>query len=179
MDILEILKKYGLEISEENKADFDKDFRKSFKSAAELQKVKTELSTVQSDLDKANETIENSKVASTQSADIEKKYKDEIEGYKKELATIKFNSLLDKELKGIEFSSERVKSSIIADITAKGFEEEDGKLTGLSDYIKELYEKEPQSFKSVDDSIHTWGSSSTPTKQENKPTKENKLGKIF
>ncbi len=178
MDILEILKKYGLELSEESKSDFDKDFRKSFKSAAELQKVKTELSTVQADLDKANETIENSKALSSQSADAEKQYKDEIEKYKTELAEIKFKSLLDTELKGVEFSSERVKSSIVADIKAKGFEEKDGKLTGLSEYMKELYEKEPQSFKSVDESIHTWGSS-TSNQKETKPAKEDWQNKIY
>ena len=178
MDILEILKKYGLELSEESKSEFDKDFRKSFKSAAELQKVKTELSTVQADLDKANETIENSKALNTQSADAEKQYKEEIEKYKSELAEIKFKSLLDAELNGIEFSSERVKSSIVADIKSKGFEEKDGKLTGLSEYMKELYENEPQSFKSVDDSIHTWGSS-TSNQKETKAVKEDWETMIF
>ena len=169
MDILELLKKYGLEISEEEKNGFNTEFRKAFKSAAELKKVKDERDALQLDLDKANETIENSKTTQTQTDENEKKYKDEIEGYKAQLAEIKFTQLLDAELKGIEFSSDRVKSSVVADIRAKGFEEKDGKLAGLSDYLKDLYTSEPDSFKAVDNQIHTWGSSSVKKEEKEKP----------
>lgn len=170
MDILDILKKYDLELSEENKADFEKDFRKAFKSAAELQKVKTELSTVQADLEKANEVIEQSKSKSVDVAEIESKYQAEIEKYKGQIADIEFSNLLSSELKGIEFSSDRVKSSIVEEIKSKGFKVEDGKLTGLSAYLQELYKNEPQAFKTVDEKIHTWGVSSS----NNSETKDEK-----
>lgn len=177
MDILEILEKNGLDLAEDKKEGFLKEFRRAYKSAAELNKVRTERDTLQADLDKAYETIENSKTKTTQTEDAEKKYKDEIEGYKAQLAEIKYNQLLDAELSGIEFSSDRVKSSVIADIKAKGFEEKDGKLAGLSDYLKELYTTEPDSFKAVDNKIHTWGSSSA--KQTEKETKPNLFGTII
>lgn len=171
MDILELLKKYGAELPDDKKAEFDKDFRKAFKSAAEVQKIRLDLSSAQSDLEKANEIIAATKDRDAKTGETEAKYKAEIEDYKKQLADIHFSQLLDAELKGIEFSSDRVRSSVISDIKAKGFEEKDGKLAGLSDYLKGLYSTEPTSFKSVDNQIHTWGApaSAPKDKQDAKP----------
>lgn len=160
MDILELMKKYGAEIAEDKISDFNSDFRKSFKSAAELKKVKDELEQVRGELDTANETIEKNKATSAKGSENEEKLKKEIEEYKGQLADIKFNTLLEKGLTGIEFANDRVKQSVLAEIKGKGFkEDEKGELAGLSDYLKDLYKKEPDTFKAVDANVHTWGSS--------------------
>lgn len=167
MDILELVKKYGAEIAEDKQSEFNSEFRKAFKSAAELKKVKDDLAELQTELDAANETIEKHKKSSESANENEKKYKDELEGYKKQLADLKFDNLLSDGLKGIEFANDRVKASVIAEIKGKKFEEKEGKLTGLADYLKDLYTKEPDTFKAVDSDIHTWGES-----QKNNGTKE-------
>ena len=145
MDILELLKKYGVEIAEDKASDFNSEFRKSFKSAA-----------------KGSEN--------------EEKLKKEVEDYKNQLADIKFNTLLEKGLTGIEFANDRVKQSVLAEIKGKGFEEnEKGELAGLSDYLKDLYKKEPETFKAVDANVHTWGAS----KEEKENSGEKKYSGLF
>lgn len=153
-DIFDLLKDIGIEIPEDKKEEFNTAFRKSFKSEGELRKVKDELK-------KANDKIDEMQGQVDDYNNLKTKYDTDIAGYQKQLADIKFNSILDNELKGVEFANKRVKDSILAEIKAKGFKEKDGKLEGLSEYLKGLYESEPDIFKSVDSEIHTWGKSNT------------------
>lgn len=153
-DILEILKEVGIEIPEDKKDDFNSAFRKSYKSEGELRKVRDELK-------KANDTIGEMQTKVSDYDTLKANYDTEKAGYEKQLADIKFNSILDSELKGVEFSNKRVQESILAEIKAKNFQEKEGKLDGLSDYLKGLYEQEPDTFKSVDGEIHTWGKGNT------------------
>lgn len=175
MDILDLLKKYGLEVAEEKQSDFNSDFRKSFKSGAELKKYKDEVEVLRKELETANKTIEDNKLASAKGSENEETLKKEIEGYKAQIAEISFNALLEKGLKGIEFANERVKNSVISEIKGKGFTEKDGELVGLSDYLKDLYKNEPTTFKEVDAGIHTWGSSQT----QNTETATSKYSNLF
>lgn len=176
MDILELMKKYGAEIAEDKISDFNSDFRKSFKSAAELKKVKDELEQVRGELDTANETIENNKKAYAKGSETEENLKKEIEGYKNQLAEIEYNTALTKGLTGIEFANERVKDSVLAEIKGKGFKIENGEVAGLSDYLKDLYKKEPDTFKTVDANVHTWGSTSN---NDNNNNSEKKYSNLF
>lgn len=151
-DILEILKDVGIEIPEDKKDDFNSAFRKAYKSEGELRKIKDELK-------KANDKIGEMQVKVDEYDTLKTNYDTEKAGYEKQLADIKFNSILDNELKGVEFASKRVKESILSEIKSKEFKEKDGKLEGLSEYLKGLYEQEPDTFKSVDSELHTWGKS--------------------
>lgn len=175
MDILELMKKYGVEIAEDKASDFNSEFRRSFKSAAELKKVKDDLADLQGKLDEANETIENNKKASAKGSETEEKLKKEIEGYKNQLADIEYNTALTKGLTGIEFANSRVKDSVLAEIKSKGFKIENGEVAGLSDFLKDLYKKEPDTFKAVDANVHTWGSSSDDNKNNNNEKKYSNL----
>lgn len=151
-DILDILKDVGIEIPEDKKDEFNTAFRKSYKSEGELRKIKEELK-------KANDKIVEMQGQVDEYNTLKTKYETETADYQKQLADIRFNSILDSELKGVEFANKRVKESILAEIRAKEFKEKDGKLEGLSEYLKGLYESEPEIFKNVDSEIHTWGKS--------------------
>jgi len=171
MDILELLKQYGVELPEDKRGDFDKEFRKTYKSVAELNKVKDELKAKSAEVEELTKKLEDSTKATGSLEELKKQYEDKIAGLTTELSDIKYNSLLGKALAGIEFSSERVKNSVLSDIKAKGFKEDkDGNLEGLDTFLKELYEKEPTTFKSVDNSIHTWGSSTNNPETKAKPS---------
>lgn len=177
MDILEMLKQAGVELPEDKRGDFDKEFRKAYKSVAELNKVKDELKAKSAEVEDLTQKIEESTKSTGSLEELKKQYEDKIAGLTTELSDIKYNSLLGKALAGIEFSSERVKNSVLADIKAKGFKETDkGELDGINDFLKELYEKEPTTFKSVDSNLHTWGTSTDNTDTQTKP---NIFGKIL
>lgn len=158
MDIMEIVKKYGAEIPAENVDAFNKDFRASYKSAAEHKKVKDDLTAAQSKLDTAS--------------DFEGKYNTLFRKYETDIAAkdaviegLNRDHLLEKAMGGIEFISQRVKDSVMSEIKAKNFKLTDGKFEGLEDHLKELQKNEPDIFKKAD-SVSTWsGGSSNPTKE--------------
>ena len=157
MDILEMLKKHGVEIAEDKVADFNKDFRTSYKSVAEHKKLKDELAELQN---KVNGNTDFEGKYNT----LLKKYETDLAAKQTEVDDFKFNVKLDKALNGVEFASGRVKDSVVSEIKAKGFKVADsGEIEGLTDYLKELYKNEPDNFKSVDSKVHTWFGGSTDT----------------
>ena len=150
MDILDIMKKHGIEISEDKVADFNKDFRSSYKSAGELKKTKDQLAELQAKIDSSVDF-------ESQYNNLKKKYDEDIKAKQDELDNLNFDSKLSKALSGIEFANSRVANSITSEIKAKGFKIGDsGEIEGLNDYLKELYNNEPDSFKTVDSGRHTW-----------------------
>lgn len=176
MDILEMLAKVGLELPEDRKGEFDKEFRKSYKSVSELNKVKEDLKAKETEVAELTEKLEEKTKTTGTFEEKKKEYEDKITNLTKELSDIKFNNVLSKALTGIEFSSDRVKDSVLVDIRAKEFKEDkEGKLEGLDDFLKELYEKEPGTFKSVDSEIYTWGGSGTEEEVKNKPSVFNRI----
>jgi len=171
MDILEMLKQVGVELPEDKRGDFDREFRKTYKSVAELNKLKEDLKAKTTEVEDLTQKLEDSAKSSGNLEELKKEYETKIAGLTTELSDIKYNNLLGKALAGIEFSSDRVKGSVLADIKAKGFKEDkDGNLEGLDTFLKELYEKEPTTFKSVDNNIHTWGGSGKTVETSEKPT---------
>ena len=163
MDILDILKKHGVEIPEDKKDNFSKDFQLSYKSANEYKKMKDSLADMQKNLEGQTD------LAGKLSA-LQKKYDTDIADRDKVISELNFDSKLATRLSGIEFSNSRVRNSIITEIKSKNFKVSDsGEIEGLEDYLKTLYDTEPESFKAVDSGIHTWyggsSNSSEPIKQ--------------
>lgn len=177
MDILEILRQAGVELTEEQRGGFEKEFRKAYKSVAELNKLKDDLKLKSAEVEELNTKLAENAKTSGSLEELKKEYEDKIVGLTAELTDIKYSTMLGKSLTGVEFSNERVKNSVLADIKAKEFKEDkEGKLDGLDTFLKELYEKEPETFKSVDSSIHTWGTSNNEGQTQTKP---NKFGVIL
>lgn len=161
MEILDILKKHGIEIPEDKKSDFNKDFQNNYKSVSDYKKVKDSLNEIQ-------KNMEGQTDLQTQLSTLQKKYDADIAERDKRINELNFDSKLASELNGIEFRSGRIKNSIVSEIKAKGFKISDtGEIEGLKDYLKGLYDTEPDSFKAVDSGIHTWyGGSSGSSGQE-------------
>lgn len=159
MDILELIKKHGAEIPEAAVEAFNKDFRASYKSAAEHKKVKDDLTAAQSKLDTAS--------------DFEGKYNTLFRKYETDIAAkdaviegLNRDSALEKALGGIEFISSRVKDSVVSEIKAKNFKLTDGKFEGLEEHLKELQKNEPDIFVKAEpfkkaESTNTWSGGSS------------------
>lgn len=150
MDIMDIMKKHGLEVPVDVVDAFNKDFRTHYKSVAEHKKVKDDLAIAQAKID-SNVDFEG------KFNTLQAKYNADIEGYKKQISDMTFDTKLDKALIGIEFTSGRVRDSVISEIKTKNFKLLDtGEIEGLNDHLKNLYNTEPDTFKNVDSGIHTW-----------------------
>ena len=167
MDILDILKKYDITVPEEKLGDLNKDLRVNFKSAAEVKKIKDDLAAAQAKIDSS---VDFEGKYNT----LQKKYNDDIAAKQAEIDGLNFDTKLNTALRGIEFASDRIRNSVVAEIKAKSFKvDEAGNLEGLNDYLKNLYNTEPDTFKQVDSGIHTWYGGSQDNPNNNKqPTKE-------
>ena len=163
MDILEFLKKYGIEIPEDKQSDFNNDFKQNCKLSSEHYKGKL---------------IELQRKYAADIEDRDKIIGDQI----KQIGELNFDSKLSTALNGIEFSNSRVRNSIISEIKNKNFKVSDsGEIEGLQDYLKGLYDSEPDSFKAVDSGVHTWygGSSGRSGMQEKIDNASDLFGRIL
>ena len=173
MDILELLKKYEVSIPEDKLGDFNRDFRVAYKSAAELKKVKDDLVNAQAKIDSS---VDFEGKYNT----LQKKYDDDVAAKQKELDDYKFDAKVQGALSGIEFASDRVKSSVLGEIRGKGFKlNEQGTIDGLDDYLKDLYKNEPGSFKAIDAGIHTWAGGSENLESKNKPSVDDVFNRVY
>ena len=169
MDILEILSKYGVEVAEDKVADLNRDLRTNYKSKAEVQKIREKL------------TEAEAKLESYEAGDFEQKYNNLKLQYDKDILdrdtviqSMKYDGAISRALQGVNFASERVKSSVINEIKSKNMKIKDtGEIEGLSDYLENLYKSEPDIFKNIGGGFNTWagGSSGGPSSKDADYTK--------
>lgn len=175
MDILEMLKKHGIEVPEDKLEGFNKDFRVSYKSTGEVNKIKESLKNAEATIQGYTSNDYESKLKALQ-----EKYDTDIAAKQKELDTMIYTTKLNKALEGIEFSSERNKNSVLDEIRQKNFKVNDkGQLDGLNDYLKDLYKNEPAVFKNVDNTIHTWAGGSDNKNSPQVKDYSNLFGRII
>lgn len=122
------------------------------KAKGDLKAKETELENVKEQLDNANKEIEGFKDLNIDEIkDKAEKYKQDYEELEKkakeELEKFKYEVAVKEYANNFNFANDRVKNSIIEDIKGKGFKLEEGKLLGADDYMKQLQENEPTSFK--------------------------------
>lgn len=155
MDILELLKKYGVELSEEQEKEFEKEFRKTYKSEGEKNKA---VEKVEKERDAWKERAETAESAlegfegkkpeeilrelKTLQATIETQ-KNEFES---KLAERDLDDAIARELEGYKFTSEAAKREIVADIKKSKVTVKEGKVLGLSDMMAQYKEKDPGAF---------------------------------
>ena len=151
MDIFDLLKKYGVEIPEDQKKDFNTEFRKTYKSEGELTKV-------EKDRDAWKERAETAECA-LEGFD-GKKPEDilqEMETLKQTLSTTKadyesklaerdFDDAIAKHLEEYQFTSEAAKREIMADIKKTNPTVKDGKILGFADLMASYKEQDPGAF---------------------------------
>lgn len=155
MDIREIMKKHGVEIPDDKVDAFNSDFRVHYKSAGEHKKVKDSLTEAQTRLS-ANADYEGKYNT------LYRKYEVDIAEKQKIIDDMVFDTKLGKKLAGVEFTSDRVRDSVISEIKGKGFKfNEAGEIDGLDEYLKNLRANEPDIFKAPDTKANTWAGGSS------------------
>lgn len=147
-DITEILKTYEIEIPEEKKESFLKDFRNSYKSSAELEKLKDKNSNLEKTLNEYNTTIENYKKVDVEGLKNElKEWQDKYENANKEYTEKINKNLLEKEFSKFKFTSNTAKNSIFNQaFTSEKISFDGDKVNGIDDFIKIIKEQDPDAF---------------------------------
>lgn len=176
-DITEILKTYEIEIPEEKKESFLKDFRNSYKSSAELEKLKDKNSNLEKTLNEYNTTIENYKKVDVEGLKNElKEWQDKYENANKEYMEKINKNLLEKEFSKFKFTSNTAKNSIFNQaFTSEKISFDGDKVNGIDDFIKIIKEQDPDAFvieqEEEEKPKFTRGISSTNSKIQGDPSK--------
>lgn len=147
-DITEILKTYEIEIPEEKKESFLKDFRNSYKSNAELEKLKDKNSNLEKTLNEYNTTIENYKKVDVEGLKNElKEWQDKYENANKEYTEKINKNLLEKEFSKFKFTSNTAKNSIFNQaFNSEKISFDGDKVNGIDDFIQVIKEQDPNAF---------------------------------
>lgn len=147
-DITEILKTYEIEIPEEKKESFLKDFRNSYKSNAELEKLKDKNSKLEKTLNEYNTTIENYKKVDVEGLKNElKEWQDKYENANKEYTEKINKNLLEKEFSKFKFTSNTAKNSIFNQaFNSEKISFDGDKVNGIDDFIQVIKEQDPNAF---------------------------------
>lgn len=144
-DIHEILAEVGITVPEDKAQQFNKLVRTSYKSAAEVNKLRGEIEALKDSNSKL--TLDNGNLSknSKDVSDIETKHKTEIDAlnakiseYENKFKDIELTKTIKSYFKDSKFISKRVEDSVIEEIKNKNFELKDGKLEGIEAYIEEL-----------------------------------------
>ena len=176
-DITEILKTYEIEIPEEKKESFLKDFRNSYKSSAELEKLKDKNSNLEKTLNEYNTTIENYKKVDVEGLKNElKEWKDKYENANKEYTEKINKNLLEKEFSKFKFTSNTAKNSIFNQaFNSEKISFDGDKVNGIDDFIQVIKEQDPNAFvieqEEEEKPKFTRGISSTNSKIQGDPSK--------
>lgn len=147
-DIVEILKQSGVEIPEENKETFLKEFRESYKSTAELNKIKEKKESLESRISELNQVVDGYKKVDLDGLKQEiSDWKTKYENADKEY-TAKFNKqLLTTAFNNFKFSSNTAKEGIFAKaLSSDKIKFENDTVKGLDDFIKEMKEQDAGAF---------------------------------
>lgn len=123
-----------------------------------ITKVQSDLDTTKKQLDETKTLLEdaNTKIEGFKDLDVDA-IKKEAEDYKlayekaeadakAKIEALEYETALKEYMNKYNFVNDRVKNSIMNDIKTKEFKLEEGKFLGADDYIKQLQEKEPESF---------------------------------
>lgn len=150
-NIESILTGLGIEIPEDKKEAFNKEFHENYKTTAEFSKVvakseayKEQAETAAATL-KSFEGLEPDKVK----AEIDtwkKKAEDAEKDYNAKLAAKEYDEALTKAIEGYKFSSTSAKKAVLAQIKDAKLPVKDGKILGLNDCIESIKAEDASAF---------------------------------
>ncbi len=150
-----ILKKFGLEIPEDSKADFDKDVAANYKTQSEFEKklgkVESERDNYKQQLDTATETLKSFEgvdipTLQTQLKDWQTKAENAEKDYQAKLEARDFEDALKTAMEGYKFTSEAAKKAVMSEVKEKGFKCDNGKILGLADYMDTIKARDASAF---------------------------------
>lgn len=146
-----------------------------------IQTLTTERDGLKTQLDDANKTIKSYTDMDIDgikksAADWEKKYNEDTQGLKDQLAAANYGFSVERAAAGLKFTSEGAKKAFIADLTAKKLQLQEGKLLGFDDYVKAYKESDPGTFAKEEDPNPAGGSNPKPQFTNPNPTGGNNGG---
>ena len=131
----------------------------------DIEKHKNQATKLSQDLENANEQVAaykgqleeaNAQIQSFNDMDIEgirksaedwkTKHDNAVKELQEKMNAKEYEFAVKEYANQFNFTSDRIKNSIIGDLMAKEFKLEEGKLLGADDYMKQLRESEPTSF---------------------------------
>ena len=162
-NITEILKKYGLEIAEDKKDEFNKELSANYKTIAEFSNlqerydadIKTrdaDLETLRGQLSKAGDNSGELEKLKGQLSGLQTKYDADKTAYENKLKEQQYDFIVNKFADGLEFTSNGAKKAFISDLKAKDLplNESKDRLMGTEDFVKDYKEKDSGAFKAIE-----------------------------
>lgn len=146
-------------IMSENGKDIEASKKELSAVIAERDGLKTQITDRDKDLEDLRKQAGNSEELNKQFADLQEKYNTETAGLKEQLSKQAREHAAEKFFDGIEFASDRIKSSIIEDFKKQDFKfnDETNTFQGGKEWLDTLIEKEPTSFKTTDNNTNQSG----------------------
>lgn len=150
-----ILKKYGVEIPTDNKADFDKDVAANYKTQSEFEKkigkVEAERDNYKEQLDTATETLKgfegvDVETMKTQLKDWQTKAENAEKDYQAKLEARDFEDALKAAMEGYKFTSEAARKAVMSEVKGAGLKLKDGKILGLNDLMDSIKSNDASAF---------------------------------
>ena len=154
-NIHEILKKFGVEVPADSKADFDKEVAANYKTVAEhekkLGKVEGERDNYAEQLKTAQETLkgfEGVDLATIQSelATWKSKAENAEKDYAAKLEARDFEDALKAAMEAYKFSSTAAKNAVTEEVRKAGLKLKDGKILGLNDLMETIKNADASAF---------------------------------
>ena len=154
-NIHEILKKFGIEVPSDSKADFDKEVAANYKTVAEhekkLGKVEGERDNYAEQLKTAQETLkgfEGVDLATIQSelATWKSKAENAEKDYAAKLEARDFEDALKAAMEEYKFSSTAAKNAVTEEVRKAGLKLKDGKILGLNDLMETIKTADASAF---------------------------------
>ncbi len=179
MDILEMIKKYGLEIPADKVKDFDKEFRKTYKHESELTTVNTKVTDLQTQLTDANKQIESFKGMDVEGIkkaadDWKTKYEAATKDADDKVSALKFDHALEG---AITSSKAKNAKAVKALLDMNGLKMNGDEIVGLSEQLEKI--KKENDFLFDGENSQTRFVSSTPGTKVDTDDKKSQANTAF
>ena len=175
-NIYNILEKFGITIPEGKKEEFDKLVAENYKTVAELEVVKNNLTNVtterdtykdkydkdikqrdadlaklQKQLKEAGDNSEQLETVQEELENLKTSYAEDKKNYEAQLNKQKYEFAVKEKVNTLQFTSNAAKKNFIADVIATGLKMDGDTLLGFDDYVAKYKEEDAGAFV-VDDS---------------------------
>lgn len=170
-NIYNILEKFGITIPEDKKEEFDKLVAENYKTVAELEVVKNNLTNVteerdtykekynndikqrdadlaklQKQLKEAGDNSEQLETVQQELENLKTSYAEDKKNYEAQLNKQKYEFAVKEKVNTLQFTSNAAKKNFIADVIATGLKMDGDTLLGFDDYVAKYKEEDAGAF---------------------------------
>lgn len=170
-NIYEILKSFGISVSEDKKSEFDRLFNENYKTQAEVNNLKSKLSNVEAERDNlqakydtdiaqrdtdlndlkqkladAGTDAETLKNLQSEFDTLQTNYTNAQEDYKKALDKQAYEFAIKEKTNSLQFTSASAKKAFLNDALAKNLTMDKGNILGFDDFVSAYKEQDAGAF---------------------------------